>query len=67
MEVAVWLCISLQLGLWCSLGPVPNYVMLVVGNERGSPHHMQDCQTRGLWIDLRKLVVWTLNNHQIFS
>ena len=57
MEVVVWLCVSLLLGLWCSLGLVPNYVVLVLGNECGDPHHMQGCHTRGLWIGLRKLVV----------
>jgi hypothetical protein len=59
MEVAMWLCIVLLLGLWCSLGLVPNYVVLVPGKESGGPHHMQGCHTRGLWIGLRKLVVLT--------
>jgi hypothetical protein len=27
----------------CSLGLVPNYVVLVQGNEGGGPHHMQGC------------------------
>ena len=48
MEVAMWLCVPLLLGLCCSLGLVPNYVVLVVGNEGGGPHHMQGCHTWGL-------------------
>jgi hypothetical protein len=67
MEVAMWLCVTLLLGLWCSLGLVPNYVVLVMGNEGGSPHHMQGRHTHSLWIGLRKLVVLTLNIHQIFN
>ena len=47
MEVAVWLCVPLLLGLWCNLGLVPNYVVLVLGNEGGGPYHMQGCITRG--------------------
>ena len=35
MEVAVWLCVSLLLGLSCSFGLVPNYVVLVLNNEGG--------------------------------
>jgi hypothetical protein len=50
MEVAMWLCLSLLLGLWCSLGLVPNYVVLALGNEGGGPHHMQNYHTRGLRI-----------------
>ena len=46
MEVAVWLCVSLLLGLWCSLGLVPNYVVLVLDNEGGGPGHMQGSHTR---------------------
>jgi hypothetical protein len=61
MQVVVWLCIPLLLELWV-------YVVLVLGNEGGGPHHMQGCYTRGLWIGLRKLVVkLTLNIHQIFK
>ena len=67
MEVAVWLCIPLLLGLWCSLGLVPSYVVLVLGNEGGGPHHMRGCHTRDLWIGIRKLVVLTLNIHQMFN
>ena len=33
MELVVWLCVPLLLGLSCSLGLVPNYVVLVLGNE----------------------------------
>ena len=41
MEVAMWLCVPLLLGLWCSLAVEPNCVVLVLGNEGGGPHHMQ--------------------------
>ena len=51
----------------CALRLVPNYIVLVLGNEGGSPHHMQGCYIRGLWIGLRKLVILTLNFHQIFN
>jgi hypothetical protein len=34
MEVVVWLCLSLLLGL-CRLGLVPNYVVLALGDEGG--------------------------------
>ena len=61
VEVAVWLCVPLLLGLWCSLDLVPNYVMLVPGNEGGGPHHMQGCHTQDLWIGFKKLVVLTSN------
>ena len=67
MQVAVWPCLPLLLGLWCSLGLVPSYVVLVLGNEGGGPHHMQDCHTQVLWIGFKKLVVLTLNFHQIFN
>ena len=50
-----------------SLGLVPNYVVLVLDNEDGGPHHVQGCHTRGLWIGLRKLVILTLKFHQIFN
>ena len=39
--------------------------MLVLGNEGGGAHHIQGRHTRGLYIGLRKLVVLTLNIHQI--
>ena len=29
-----------------TLGLVPNYVMLVLGNEGGGPDHIQGCHTR---------------------
>ena len=32
---------------------VPDYVVLVLGNEDGDPHHIQGCHTRGLEIGLR--------------
>ena len=50
-----------------ALDLLPNYVVLVLGNEGGGPHHMQGCCTPGLWIGLRKLVVLTLKIHQIFN
>jgi hypothetical protein len=43
----------------------PNYVVLVLGNEGGGPRHMQGCHTWGLEIGLRKLMVLTLNIHNI--
>ena len=58
-------CTPLLVGLWSSLGQVPNYVVLILGNEDGVPHHIQGRHTRDLCIDLRKLVVLTLNTHQI--
>jgi hypothetical protein len=67
LEVTVWLCLPILLGLLCSLGLVPKYVVLVLGNEGGCPYHKQGCHTRGLWIGLRKLVVLTLNIHQIIN
>ena len=50
-----------------ALGLLPNYVVLVLGNEGGDLDHMQGCYTQGLWIGLRKLVFLTLNIHQIFN
>ena len=41
--------------------------MLVLGNEGGGLHDMQACHTQGLRIGLRKIVVLTLNIHQIFN
>ena len=35
MEVATWLCATLVVELWSSLGLVPNYVVSVLGNEGG--------------------------------
>ena len=68
MDVAMWLCAPLLVGLWSSLGLVPNYVVSFLGNEGGGPHHMQGRHTRGLEIGLRKLVVFlTLNIHHIFN
>ena len=60
-------CAPLLVGLWSSLGLVSNYVVLVLGNGGGGPHHMQGHHTLDVWIGLRKLVVLTLNIHQIFS
>jgi hypothetical protein len=65
VEVAMWLCTPFLVGLLSRLGLVPNYVVLVLGNEGGGPHHIQGRHTRGLYIGLRKLVVLTLNIHQI--
>jgi hypothetical protein len=36
LEVAMWLCAPLPIGLYTNLSLVPNYVMLVLGNEGGS-------------------------------
>ena len=55
----MWLCVSLL------LGSTTNYVVLVLGNDSGGPHHIQNRHTRGLYIALRKLVVLTLNIHQV--
>ena len=48
MEVAMCLCVPLLRGLWSSLGLVPNYDVLVLGNlvfilgnEGGGPHQIQ--------------------------
>jgi hypothetical protein len=60
MEVAMWLYTPLLVGLWYSLGLVPNYVVLDLGNEGGGLHHIQGRHTQGLYIGLRKLVVLTL-------
>ena len=65
MEVAMWFCALLLVGLWSSLGLVPNYVVLILGNEGGSPHHIKGRHTRSLYIGLRKLVVLTFNIPQI--
>ena len=56
-----------HVGLWSSLGIPPNCVVLFLGNEGGGSCHMRGCHTQGLEIDLRKLVVLTLNFHQIFN
>jgi hypothetical protein len=48
-----------------SLGLIPNYVMLVLDKEGGYHHHIQGRHTRHLHIGLKKLVVLTLNIHQI--
>ena len=57
-----------HLGIWSSLGLVLNYVVLLLGNEGGSPHHMQKLVIqRALGIVLRKLVILTLKFHQIFN
>ena len=47
MEVAMWLCTPLLVGLWSSLGLIPNYVVLDLGNEGGGPHHIQGHHTQG--------------------
>ena len=65
MEVAMWLCAPLRVGLWYSLGLVHNYVVLIFGNERwGSSSYARSSYT---WIGLRKLVVLTSNIHQTFN
>ena len=65
MEVAMWLCTSLLVGLWSSLGLETKYVVLVLGSEGGGLHHIQGRHTRGLYIALRKLVVLTLSINKI--
>ena len=65
LEVAMWLCTPLLVGRRSSLGLAPNYVVLVLGNEGGGPHHIQARHTWGLYIGSRKLVVLTFNIHQI--
>ena len=39
-----------HVGLWSSLGLVPNYDVLVPGNDNGGPHHMQGRYTHNLEI-----------------
>ena len=48
MEVAMWFCALLLVGLWFSLVLVPNYVVLVLGNTCGDPHHVQRSSCTGL-------------------
>lgn len=57
MEVAMWLCTLLLIGLRSRLGLASNYVGLVLGNlvlvlenEGGGPHHLQGNQTQGLGV-----------------
>ena len=50
-----------------SLSRAPNYVVLVLGNEGGGPHHMQACHIRGLGIGVWKLVVLTSNIRKMFN
>ena len=54
----MWLCAPLQVVFDLAQVWYPNYVVLVLGNEGGGPHHIQGCHTRGL-------EVLTLNIHQI--
>ena len=61
----MWLCAPLLVGLSSSLDLVPNYDVLVLGNEGGGPHHIQGHHTWDLYIDLSKLVVLTSNIYQI--
>ena len=63
MEMAMWLCAPLLLGLRSSLGLVPNYVVLVLGNEGGGPHHMQGSHTQMPMDWLKKLGLLILNIH----
>ena len=67
MEVAIWLCAPLLVGLCSSLGLVPNHVVLVPSNEGEGHHHMQGCHTHALKIVLRKLVILNLKIHQLFN
>ena len=48
--------------MYHSLGPVPNHVVLVLGNlvfildnEGVGPHHIQGRYTQSVWIGIRKL------------
>jgi hypothetical protein len=50
-----------------SLGLILNYVVWVLGNKGGGPDHMQGCHALDMYIGSRKLVVLTLNVHQIFN
>ena len=46
MEVAMWLCAPLRVGLWYSLGLVHNYVVLIFSNERwGSSSYARSSYT----------------------
>ena len=64
MEVAMWLCALLLVGLRFSLDPIPNYVVLILGIKGGGPHHIQSRHTHGLYTSLKKLMVLTSNIHQ---
>jgi hypothetical protein len=55
MEVAMWLLHTITSWTLTSLGLVPNYVVLVLRNEGGGPHHMQGHHTWGIGINLKKL------------
>ena len=55
MEVALWLLHTVTSWALISLGLVPNYVVLVLRNEGGGPHHMQGHHMWGLGIGLMKL------------
>jgi hypothetical protein len=48
IDVAMWFCALLLVGLWSSLVPIPNNVVLVPGNTCGDPHHVQGHYARGL-------------------
>ena len=63
----MWLCAPLLVGLSSSLGLVPNYVVLVLGNEVVDPHHMQGHRTHDLGIGLRKHYVLTLIIYPTFN
>ena len=45
----------------------PTMFVFIICNEGGVTHHMQGRHTQSLWIGLGKLVVLTLNIHQIFN
>ena len=42
-------------------------LMLNLDNEGAGPHHMQGHHTWGPWISLKKLVILTLNIHEVFN
>jgi hypothetical protein len=66
MDVGMWFCAPLLVRLCSSLGLVRNHVVLILGNKGGGPHHVQGHHTWDLEIDLKLLVVLTLNIHKIF-
>ena len=55
MEVVVWLCALLLVGLSSSLDLEPNYVVLAICNEGACIHHMQGRHTQGQRFGSRNL------------
>ena len=54
MEVAMWLCAPLLVGLWSSLGLAPNYDVPILANGGEGPHDIQDRHTWGLGFGLKE-------------